>query len=388
MKKFSIKDLKIALIYDRVNTPYGGAEKVLLALHQIFPNAPLYTSVYDPNKAKWAQVFKIIPSFLQKIPFAKNNHRLLVALMPLAFESFNLKDYDIVISITSAEAKGVITNPKQLHICYLLTPTRYLYSHKQEYLNSKKMLNIWPISLLSKKIFNYLKWWDQIAANRPDVIIPISKLVQQRCQNYYHRDTEAVIYPPVKIENILNSQPNLKYYLVVSRLVSYKQIDLAIQACLKLGRNLLIVGDGPEKLKLMKLVDKHKNKLKNQGKYIIFLGHQSKERVAKLYNNCIALLMPGEEDFGITALEANAHGKPVLINMKSGAAQLIENKKHGLHLGKNNVTELTKKMQRLEKIQFDINILRQNAHKYGTSNFMRKFVNQVNQLWQKYNNKL
>ena len=141
---------KVALVYDRVNTPFGGAENVLLALHQIYPEAPLYTSVYDPKTAPWAKVFSVRPSFLQKIPFAKRFHRLFAVLMPLAFESFDLVEFDIVISITSAEAKGVLTKPNQLHICYLLTPTRYLWSHAKEY--EQHRLTGW----LRKLVFSYL----------------------------------------------------------------------------------------------------------------------------------------------------------------------------------------------------------------------------------------
>src|SRR5258708_2622600 len=167
---------KVALVYDRVNTHYGGAENVLLALHQIYPSAPLYTSVYNPQTATWAKVFDVRTSFLQKFPFAKKFHRLYVALMPLAFESFDLSEFDIVISISSAEAKGVLTKPNQLHVCYLLTPTRYLWSHAEEYQKD------WLTGPIRALIFNYLRWWDQSAALRPDIFIPISQLVAERCR--------------------------------------------------------------------------------------------------------------------------------------------------------------------------------------------------------------
>ena len=189
---------RIALVYDRVNTPYGGAEKVLLALHQAFPQAPLFTSVFHP-RAVWAKIFKIKTSFLQKVPFANQLHRFFVPLMPLAFESLDLSMYDIIISVTSAEAKGIITRPNQLHVCYMLTPTRYLYSHRAHYEQTHWPFKIPLLNFFSRKLFDYLTWWDQVAAQRPDVIIPISGLVKKRIEKYYQRAVSDVIYPPVDL---------------------------------------------------------------------------------------------------------------------------------------------------------------------------------------------
>ena len=258
------KKPKVALVYDRVNTRYGGAEQVLVQLHTIFPEAPLFTSVFDPKKAKWSADFTVFPSFIQRIPILKNFHRAAVFLMPLAFERANLKSFDIIISVTSAEAKGVLTSPDQLHVCYLLTPTRYLWSHQDEY--EKDVLTGW----LRKLIFRYLKWWDEAAAFRPDVIIPISKLVQERTEQYYHRKTLPVIYPPVSFTNLTEESSEVSekesaddpsssevefphdYYLIVARLVSYKRLDIAIKACQKLNRKLIIIGEGPDKKRLQK----------------------------------------------------------------------------------------------------------------------------------------
>src|SRR3990172_1252396 len=163
---------KVAIVYDRVNK-WGGAERVLLTLHEMFPDAPLYTSVYDEKNASWAKVFSnIYTSFLQKIPFAKGNHEFLAPLMPLAFESFNFNDYDLVISVTSEAAKGIITKSGTTHICYCLTPTRYLWSGYEEYFKN-------PIlKFISKPFVSYLRMWDKIAANRPDKIIAISTEVK------------------------------------------------------------------------------------------------------------------------------------------------------------------------------------------------------------------
>lgn len=184
--------MKVAIVYDRVNK-WGGAERVLLVLHEMFPDAPLYTSVYDEKRAPWTKVFpQVYSSFLQKIPFAKGNHEFLAPLMPIAFEQFDFGKYDLVISVTSESAKGIITRPGTFHLCYCLTPTRYLWSGYEEYFKN-------PIlRFISKPVISYLKSWDKIAASRPDKIIAISTEVQKRIKKYYGRESE-IIYPPCEI---------------------------------------------------------------------------------------------------------------------------------------------------------------------------------------------
>jgi len=184
--------MKVAIVYDRVNK-WGGAERVLLVLHKMFPDAPLYTSVYDEKSAPWAGVFpKIITSFLQYLPFAKNNHELLPFLMPLAFESFDFSGFDLVISVTSEAAKGIITKPETLHVCYCLTPTRYLWSHHDQYFKNT------IFKILSKPFIVYLKKWDKIAAQRPDRMIAISTEVKNRIKKYYQREVK-IVFPPVNV---------------------------------------------------------------------------------------------------------------------------------------------------------------------------------------------
>src|ERR1035437_3756793 len=179
--------MKVALVYDRVNK-WGGAERVLLALHKIFPEAPLFTSVYNAESAAWAKVFDVRTSFLQNFPKAKTAHELYAVLMPLAFESFNFDNFDLVISVTSEAAKGIITKPSTLHICYCLTPTRYLWSGYNDYFKSS------IFKLISKPLVSYLRFWDKIAAKRPDEYIAISIEVKNRIKKYYKRDSE-VVYP-------------------------------------------------------------------------------------------------------------------------------------------------------------------------------------------------
>ncbi|MEK7497519.1 MAG: hypothetical protein AAB656_01225 [Patescibacteria group bacterium] len=183
--------MKTAIVYDRVNK-WGGAERVLLTLHEMFPGAPLYTSVYNSKTAPWAAVFpKVYTSFLQNFPFAKNNHELYAILMPIVFESFDFDEYDLVISVTSEAAKGVITKPGTKHICYMLTPTRYLWSGYKEYFKNPL------VRFISKPIINYLRSWDKVAAFRPDEIIAISTEVQRRVKKYYNRESK-IIFPPAE----------------------------------------------------------------------------------------------------------------------------------------------------------------------------------------------
>src|SRR5579871_710578 len=178
-----IKNMKVALVYDRVNK-WGGAERVLLALHELFPDAPLYTSVYFKKKATWAQTFSVVTSFLQKFPFAPSLHEAYALLMPVAFESFSFDGFDLVISVTSESAKGIITKPETLHVCYCLTPTRYLWSGYREYFRSAfaRFVSSLPLS--------YLTTWDTIAKERPDVYIAISNEVKKRIKKYYGKDAD------------------------------------------------------------------------------------------------------------------------------------------------------------------------------------------------------
>lgn len=357
--------MKIAFVYDWLTTPYGGAEQVLLALHEIFPQAPLYTSVYNPQLASWASVFEVRTSWLQKIPGAAKHHRWLGLFLPLAFESFDFDEFDTIISITSFAAKGILTKPNQLHLCYLLTPPRYLYSHQDEYVGKWQQMPM--VGWLIRLVLKYLKWWDQTAASRPDQIIPISDLVAQRVKTYYRRTTAPVIYPPVSInKNIVTNQqdqPKNPYYLIISRLVAYKKIDLAIQACQQLNRQLVIVGDGPEKTNLNKLASSTTH----------FLGTQSNAQLQNLYNDCTALLMPGEEDFGITGLEALAYGKPVVVYHQSGVAELIQNQVHGIHLKESTVPALMQAIQQLESTRFSTTQLMNYARQFSTAHFQHQF---------------
>jgi len=361
--------MRVALVYDRVNK-WGGAERVLLALHELFPDADLYTSVYHKEKAKWAKVFSIIPSFLQDFPFAKNSHEFFPLLMPAAFESFNFDKYEVVISITSEAAKGIITKPQTLHICYCLTPTRYLWSGYEEYFSGRLA------KILSFPAISYLKRWDKVASSRPDEFIAISKEVQKRVKRFYNRNPE-IIHPPVALIESDLAQKDLNkkgdYYLVVSRLVRYKRIDLAILACNKLNIRLKIAGAGSE-LERLKMI---------AGPTVEFVGSVSDMELISLYSRAKGLLFPGAEDFGIVMVEALGFGTPVIAYGKGGALDIVENGKSGILFPHQTVESLVKAIKKAEKINFVIKDLKERAKYFSASLFKQKIKMYIEQSLQK-----
>lgn len=350
--------MKVAIVYDRVNK-WGGAERILLTLHEMFPSAPLYTSVYSPKNAPWAKVFpKVIPSFLQKIQFARGHHEDFPYLMPIAFESFNFDEYDLIISVTSEAAKGIITKPKTKHVCYCLTPTRYLWSGYDEYFKKT------PLKVISKPVVSYLRTWDKIAAQRPDVIVAISKTVRERIKRYYGRDS-AVIYPPVTLSAINRQSSAIgNFYLVVSRLVPYKRVDLAVEAFNQLGRQLVVVGTGSEERRLKGMAREN----------IKFLGQLTEEELHGYYERCTALIMPQEEDFGIVSVEAQTRGTPVIAYKKGGASETIIDGRTGILFDEQSVQSLTHAIKRFEGIKFERDSCLENAKRFSKERFKKEFL--------------
>ena len=362
MIETKLQKLKIAIVYDRVNK-FGGAERLLLVLHEMFPEAPLYTSVYDEEKAPWAKVFpKIYTSFLQNVPFAKNNHELFGWLMPIAFEGFDFKNYDLVISVTSEAAKGIITGTNTVHICYLLTPTRYLWSGYEYYFKNL------PFRLLSGPVVSYLKWWDKVASQRPDKIIAISTEVKNRIKKYYNRESE-IIFPPVKLtRHPLLVTGKQGYYLYVGRLVKYKKVDLLVDTFNELGLPLVIVGVGSESYSL---------KL-NAKSNIKFIGKISDGELSKIYLDAKGFLMPQEEDFGITAVEAQSFGVPVIAYKNGGALDTVIEGKTGIFFHEQTKESLKQAITKFDRISFDRRYLRTNAKRFGKERFKKELFNYLN----------
>lgn len=365
--------MKVAIVYDRVNK-WGGAERDLLALHELFPDAPLYTAVYSPQKASWAKVFpEVIPSFLQKISFLRDKHELLGTFTPIAFEALDFSGYDLVISVTSEAAKGIIVRPPTVHICYCLTPTRYLWSGYDFYFQNP------VLKFISRRVVAYLRAWDKIASLRPDVMIAQSRAVCARIKKYYDRDSE-IIYPPVELETfLLKKGEEVKkenYFMLVSRLVPYKRADLAVEAFNKLGAPLVVIGIGSE-AKNLKL--KAKENIK-------FLGLVSDEKLAEYYKKAAALIFPQEEDFGLVAVEAQAGGTPVIAYKAGGAldtvidpvkAKLTGQAATGLFFEKQTVESLVDAVKRFKKMRFNPEEAVKNAQRFSKEKFKGKFLEVV-----------
>jgi glycosyltransferase involved in cell wall biosynthesis len=349
--------MKVALVYDRVNK-WGGAERVLLSLHKIFPKADLYTSVYHKKKAPWAKVFRVKTSFLQDIPLSSSSHQLFATLMPAAFESFNFDKYDLVISVTSESAKGIITKAPTVHICYCLTPNRYLWSGYEDYFKNK-----W-FRLIAKPAVIYLRLWDKKAAKRPDKLIAISTEVKERIKRYYNREAD-IIFPPLHLKNN-HAKVNKTlgdYYLVVARLepFSYKKVDLVIKACNKLNLPLKIVGTGRGEKALKKIA----------GETIEFLGQLTDEKLSYYYKNCKALIFAGVEDFGLVMVEAQSFGKPVIAYKKGGAIDIIRDGITGEFFTKQTVKALQETLVKFEKKSYNSKLCVANAQKFSFENFKK-----------------
>lgn len=361
-----IKDLKIAIYYDWLNQ-WGGAEKVLQDIIKIFPSAPIYTLVHDPKKTDWLpSQTQIYPSIINQLPFAKKNNILYTPFYALALEQFDFSQYDIVISTTQVSGHCLLTHPNTLFLCYMHNINRYVYQTPNQFLFLKPFLDKY-------------KKTDFVYGQRPDYLFCNSKTVQKRIQNVYHR-TAQVINPGVDTLFFIpkNNQLIDKYFLIVSRLVTHKRIDLAIRACQKLNQKLIIVGEGRDKQKLIQI----KNKIPNNK--IVFLGKVSPQKLRLLYQNCQALLCPQIEDFGLAPLEAQACGKPVIAFNYGGLTETIINGKTGILYPHQTIKSLIIAINKFNSKNFSETDCVTNAARFSQTNFMLDFRQTVNQLWQQH----
>ncbi len=360
---------RVALVYDRVNK-WGGAERVLLALHELFPHAPLYTAVYDAQLAPWAQVFPaVIPTFLQHFPLAKSQHELYPWATPLALESLNFDQYDVVISVSSADAKGIITKPKTFHLCYCLTPTRYLWSHAQFYQDQLGMGD------LSSPLFNYLKRWDVVASSRPDAYLAISKTVKHRIAKYYLRDSE-VVYPPVDVGTFAQvaDKPSVSdYFLWVGRLVAYKRAQLVVETFNELRIPLVVIGLGSLAEKLRQIANDN----------IYLLGHLPENELNGYYQHAKGLIFFHEEDFGIVPVEAMAAGTPVIGLNSGGVSDTVVDGTTGI-LVEDSVPALKNAILNWYQQQFDNEVIKTHAQKFSKDRFKKEFLHALTAQWKKY----
>lgn len=345
--------MKVAITADWMST-FGGGQRVLIQLHEMFPDAPIFTAVHDPDSLPAAmQDWDIRPSFLQRLPFARTRYQAYLPLMPIAFEQFDLREYDLVLTTSSACAKGVITGPGTLNVCYCFTPCRYIWDLYHDYTRE-----LWSRPLIAP-VAHWLRVWDRLSSDRVDHFISISHEVASRVRRHYRRDSN-VIYPPVDVDRIVpdGAEPD-DFYLVVSRLVPYKRIDLAVQAATRLGRRLLVVGDGSARRKLEALA----------GPSVEFLGRRSDEEIAALYARCRGFLFPGFEDFGLTPVEAQAAGRPVIAYARGGALETVVDGATGIFFEEQSVESVVAAMQQFERMRFDPAVCRRNAERFSAQEF-------------------
>lgn len=357
--------MHIALVHDWL-TNMGGAERVVLALSEAYPNAPVYTSVYKEDALPEFKGKDIRPSFLQKVPFAKKYHQLFPSLRPIAFESLDLSAYDVVISSASAEAKGIITKPETLHICYCHTPTRYYWSDYHAYQNRLQFGLLNPlIRMHMPGLTKRMREWDYVAAQRVDAFIANSNTTKARIKKYYGRDA-IVIPPPVDTEKFKPTTfSSGDFDLVVSRLVPYKRIDLVVEAYNALKLPLVIIGTGPELNRLRAL---------NQNPHTKFLGLVTEAEKIRYYQTCRAFIFPTEEDAGITPVEAMAAGKPVIAYGKGGALDTVIPGKTGLFFDTQTIEALTATVRSFDPTKYNAHTCIDHAAQYDTKRFQEKIA--------------
>lgn len=362
--------MKVALVHDWLNGMRGG-EKILEILTEIFPDADIYTLIYEPAKISHIiNKLSVYISFIQNLPLAKRYYRYYLPIFPFAIQRFKLENYDLVISTSHCVAKGVNVPKEKLHICYCLTPMRYVWDFGKEYFNAKRFF--------IKPILSYLKYWDKETSKRPQFYFSISQNVAKRIEKYYNRES-IVIYPPVDTNYFIPQDINEDYYLIVSALVPYKRIDISIEAFNRLGLPLRIIGVGTE---YKKLKEKAKQNIK-------FLGWQEDSVVSDHYARCKALIFPGIEDFGITILEAQSCGRPVIAYSGGGALETIDPKiPTGIFFTEQTSDSIIQTVREFEKTQaiFNKQKIRQNVLRFDRGLFKKRLKDEIQRLYNLYYN--
>lgn len=353
--------MKVALIHDHLAQD-GGAERVLKTLAEMFPEAPIFTLLYEKKYAdKYYRHRHIETSIIQKLPGGVSHYQWYMPFMPMAVEFFDLSGYDLVISDSSSFAKGVITSSRTLHICYCHTPTRYLWSDTHQYINELKY-NKYFKKIISL-VLNYIRMWDRLAADRVDTYMANSSFVAGRIKKYYKRES-TIIYPPVETEKFKISAEAGDYFLIGGRLAPYKRVDLVIEAIKKLGKKLKIYGDGVDLARLKKLAKGYSD--------IEFLGWIDDAAKAELYSHCLAFIYPQEEDFGITAVEAQACGRPVIAYSSGGAVETVVDGLTGVFFDEQTVASLSAAINKFDSLKFNPEIIRQHAERFGAERFKKE----------------
>ncbi|MDP3995299.1 MAG: glycosyltransferase [bacterium] len=357
--------MNIALVHDHLNQ-IGGAERVVLAMHETFPSAPLYTLVHDQNiVGDFFDTLPINTSFIQRMPFSRDHLRWYLMAMPAAVESFDLSRYDVVLSSASAFGKGAIAPPHAIHICYCHTPTRYLWSDSHSYVREVGGGGL--IGKILPFVLQQLRVWDYLAAQRVDHFIANSHFVAERIKRYYGRESH-VIYPPVDVRGYPDI-PKLNYFVLVSRLRPYKKVDIAIRAFNRLNMPLVIVGDGEERKALQAI----------SGPKIHFTGNLSERAKKRVLAGAAGFVHPQEEDYGIAAIEAMAAGTPVVAYQAGGALETVVPGETGMFFEEQTWQSLADAVIRLRRQSFDYGFIRQHTEQFSKERFraeLHSFVEQ------------
>ncbi len=362
---------RVAIVHDWL-VNYGGAERVVEELLKIYPEADIFTLVYDEKKM--GKIFpkeKVHTSFLQKWPFSTKLYTKYLSFMPKAFESFDLSNYKLVICSSSCCAKGVITPPLVPHVAYIHTPMRYAWDKYFEYKKSSGRLT----QYFMEKWMGKIRLWDYVSSQRVDTLIANSNYISRRIKKYWNRES-TVVYPPVDVKAM---QPNGKapedFFVVFSRFVPYKRIDLAIQACGNLKKNLVVIGSGSQEKELKKLASQYKDTK------ITFTGRLSDEDVRDYLQRCRALIFCAEEDFGIIPVEAQACGRPVIAFGKGGALETVINGKTGTFFSHATPDSVERAIVRFEELEkqgaFDATFISQHAHNFSQERFSREIKDAI-----------
>lgn len=365
--------MNIALVHDHLAQD-GGAEKVLRAFCEIWPTAPVYVVVHDPENANiFFRKKDIRTSFIQRLPFGVKKYQWYFPLMPAAVEGFDLSAYDVVLSSSSSFAKGVITRPSSVHISYCHTPTRFLWSDTHSYVAELSTNRI--VKKILPLFLSHSRMWDRIASERPNVMIANSQTVARRIAKYYHR-TAPVVYPPVDLSKFHPVPPSQRkdFFLAGGRLVPYKRFDFIIEALNKVGKPLVIFGDGPSRNDLAR---------RARGN-VTFVGRMGEQRLAELYATCAAFINPQEEDFGITMLEAMASGRPVIAYRKGGAEEIVRHNETGVLMEYQSWEDIANVVMRFDPDAWDPDRIHAHALTFHHEQFKKKIQELVETTWENF----
>lgn len=366
-----VKEKKIAIIHYWWMINRGG-EAVISALLELYPHADLFIHVHDEELVNETigsfHKGKVYNTFIAKLPFAKKHYQKYLPLMPMALEQLDLDEYDLIISNESGPTKGILSRPDAVHICYQLSPMRYIWDMHHEYMND--------LSGITKFIFritsHYLRMWDRLSADKVDYFVPISRFVESRVTKFYRRESEEIIPCPVNSTHFDPSKKRKDFYLCLGQLVPYKKADMAVDAFNELGLPLKVIGDGA-------LYKSLKNKARPN---VDIMGRQDFKVVKEALETCKGLIFPGVEDFGIVPLEAMAAGAPVIAYGRGGACDTVIHGKTGLLYENQTIEAIIESVQSIEngEVEFDVNVLKEHAESFDKSVFKDRIKNLVDRV--------